>query len=99
MMITGDNPLTAAAIARSGRCRCFLAEASRRQDGAHQAEQAKGRVVAIDRRWHQRRPLPWRSRCRRRHEYWDAAQRSRNMVDLDSNPTQLIEISKSANNY
>jgi len=35
MMITGDNPLTAAAIARQAGVDDFLAEAAGRQDGAH----------------------------------------------------------------
>jgi len=44
VMITGDNPLTAAAIAQEAGVDDFLAEAPRGQDGPHQGEQEGGKL-------------------------------------------------------
>ena len=94
VMITGDNPLTAAAIAaEAGRRRLprpgdagGQAQADPRGAGAGQA----GRDV---RRRHQRRAGAGPGRCRRRDEHrHQAAREAGNMVDLDSDPTKLIEI-------
>ena len=70
VMITGDNPLTAKAIADESGVDDFLAEATPgRQDGADQ-EGAGGRQAGRDDRGrHQRRPGPGPGRRRRGHEH------------------------------
>ena len=95
VMITGDNPLTAAAIAAEAGVDDFLAEATPEAKLAlirdYQAGRPPGRD---DRRRHQRRAR----RSRRptsavaMNTGTQAAKEAGNMVDLDSNPTKLIEI-------
>ena len=94
VMITGDNPLTAAAIAAEAGVDDFLAEATPEmklqliRDGAGQG-QARGH----DRRRHQRRPRARPGRRRDRDEHRHPGRREAgNMVDLDSNPTKLLEV-------
>ena len=79
MMITGDNPLTAAAIAREAGVDDFLARSqARRQDGADQARASQGQARGHDRRRHQRRSGARAGGCRRGHEHRNASrQRSR----------------------
>ena len=94
-MITGDNPLTAAAIAAEAGVDDFLAQATPEQKlELIRREQARRHAGRDDGRRHQRRPGARPGRCRRRDEH--AAPRPRkeagNMVDLDSNPTKLIEV-------
>ena len=68
VMITGDNPLTAAAIAAEAGVDDFLAQATpEKKLELIREEQGKGRMVAMSRRRHQRRACARASGCRRRH--------------------------------
>ena len=70
MMITGDNPLTAAAIAAEAGVDDFLAQATPEAKlKLIRDEQAKGKLVAMMRRRHQRCAGPGAGRCRRGHEH------------------------------
>jgi K+-transporting ATPase ATPase B chain len=94
MMITGDNPLTAAAIARQAGVDDFLAEA-RPEDkmGIIKREQAKGRLVAMTGDGTNDAPaLAQADVGVAMNTGTQAAKEAGNMVDLDSNPTKLIEI-------
>ena len=74
VMITGDNPRTAAAIAREAGVDDFLAEATpETKMRLIKEEQAKGKLVAMN-------------------TGTQAAKEAGNMVDLDSNPTKLLEV-------
>jgi potassium-transporting ATPase ATP-binding subunit len=74
VMITGDNPLTAAAIAREAGVDDFLAQATPKDKmDLIKREQSEGKLVAMN-------------------TGTQAAKEAGNMVDLDSNPTKLIEI-------
>ena len=70
VMITGDNPLTAAAIAAEAGVDDFLAQATP-EDKLRliRDEQAKGKARRHVRRRHQRRAGAGPGRCRRRHEH------------------------------
>ena len=70
VMITGDNPMTAAAIAAEAGVDDFLAQATP-EDKLRliRDEQAKGKLVAMCGRRHQRRAGAGPGRCRRRHEH------------------------------
>ena len=93
VMITGDNPLTAAAIAEEAGVDDFLAEATPEDKLALIARAGGRQARRHDRRRHQRRAGARPGRRRRRHEHrHQAAKEAGNMVDLDSNPTKLIEI-------
>ena len=95
IMITGDNPLTAAAIAEEAGVDDFLAEATPEDKMALiKKEQRRRQPRRHDRRRHQRRARARAGRRRRGHEHRHAGGRKKpgNMVDLDSNPTKLIEI-------
>ena len=60
VMITGDNPRTAAAIAREAGVDDFLAEATpEAKMRLIRDEQAKGKLVAMTGRRHQRRARRW----------------------------------------
>ena len=94
VMITGDNPLTAAGIAEEAGVDDFLAEATpEAKMELIKREQATGQARRHDRRRHERRAGAGAGRRRRGDEHrHQAAKEAGNMVDLDSNPTKLIEI-------
>jgi len=93
-MITGDNPLTAAAIAREAGVDDFLAEA-KPQDKMDliKREQAAGKLVAMTGDGTNDAPaLAQADVGVAMNSGTMAAKEAGNMVDLDSNPTKLIEI-------
>ncbi len=94
MMITGDNPLTAAAIARQAGVDDFLAEAKPEDKMALiKSEQSKGRLVAMTGDGTNDAPaLAQADVGVAMNTGTQAAKEAGNMVDLDSNPTKLIEI-------
>src|SRR5271155_5055644 len=94
MMITGDNPLTAAAIARQAGVDGFLAEAKPEDKMALiKSEQAKGKLVAMTGDGTNDAPaLAQADVGVAMNPGTQAAKEAGNMVDLDSNPTKLIEI-------
>ncbi len=94
VMITGDNPLTAAAIAREAGVDDFLAEA-RPEDklALIRREQASGHLVAMTGDGTNDAPaLAQADVGVAMNTGTQAAKEAGNMVDLDSNPTKLIEI-------
>jgi K+-transporting ATPase ATPase B chain len=94
IMITGDNPLTAAAIAREAGVDDFLAEA-RPKDKMDliRREQAQGKLVAMTGDGTNDAPaLAQADVGVAMNSGTQAAKEAGNMVDLDSNPTKLIEI-------
>jgi potassium-transporting ATPase ATP-binding subunit len=94
VMITGDNPLTAAAIARQAGVDGFLAEA-KPEDKMKliKTEQAKGKLVAMTGDGTNDAPaLAQADVGVAMNTGTQAAKEAGNMVDLDSNPTKLIEI-------
>jgi K+-transporting ATPase ATPase B chain len=94
VMITGDNPLTAAAIAREAGVDDFLAEA-KPQDKMDliRREQAEGKLVAMTGDGTNDAPaLAQADVGVAMNTGTMAAKEAGNMVDLDSNPTKLIEI-------
>jgi K+-transporting ATPase ATPase B chain len=94
MMITGDNPLTAAAIARQAGVDDFLAQAKPEDKMALiKREQAKGKLVAMTGDGTNDAPaLAQADVGVAMNTGTQAAKEAGNMVDLDSNPTKLIEI-------
>jgi potassium-transporting ATPase ATP-binding subunit len=94
MMITGDNPLTAAAIASQAGVDDFLAEAKPEDKMALiKSEQAKGKLVAMTGDGTNDAPaLAQADVGVAMNTGTQAAKEAGNMVDLDSNPTKLIEI-------
>ncbi len=94
MMITGDNPLTAAAIASQAGVDDFLAEARPEDKMALiKSEQAKGKLVAMTGDGTNDAPaLAQADVGVAMNTGPQAAKEAGNMVDLDSNPTKLIEI-------
>jgi len=94
IMITGDNPLTAAAIAREAGVDDFLAEA-RPKDKMDliRREQGQGKLVAMTGDGTNDAPaLAQADVGVAMNSGTQAAKEAGNMVDLDSNPTKLIEI-------
>jgi K+-transporting ATPase ATPase B chain len=94
IMITGDNPLTAAAIAAEAGVDDFLAEATP-EDKLRliRGEQAKGKLVAMCGDGTNDAPALAQSDVGvAMNTGTQAAREAGNMVDLDSNPTKLIEI-------
>ena len=93
VMITGDNPLTAAAIAREAGVDDFLAEAQPEDKLALiRREQAKGKLVAMTGDGTNDAPaLAQADVGLAMNAGTQAAKEAGNMVDLDSNPTKLIE--------
>jgi len=94
VMITGDNPLTAKAIAEEAGVDDFLAEA-RPEDKLEliKREQAGGRMVAMTGDGTNDAPaLAQADVGVAMNTGTSAAKEAGNMVDLDSNPTKLIEI-------
>ncbi len=94
VMITGDNPLTAAAIAREAGLDDFLAQATPDDKLALiRAEQAKGKLVAMTGDGTNDAPaLAQADVGLAMNAGTQAAKEAGNMVDLDSNPTKLIEV-------
>jgi K+-transporting ATPase ATPase B chain len=94
VMITGDNPLTAAAIARESGVDDFLAEARPEDKMALiRREQAGGRLVAMTGDGTNDAPaLAQADVGVAMNSGTQAAKEAGNMVDLDSDPTKLIEI-------
>jgi K+-transporting ATPase ATPase B chain len=94
VMITGDNPLTAAAIAREAGVDDFLAEAKPEDKMALiKREQAEGKLVAMTGDGTNDAPaLAQADVGVAMNTGTTAAKEAGNMVDLDSNPTKLIEI-------
>ncbi|MEI6260336.1 MAG: potassium-transporting ATPase subunit KdpB [Deltaproteobacteria bacterium] len=94
IMITGDNPLTAATIAKEAGLDDFLAEA-RPEDklALIRREQAAGHLVAMTGDGTNDAPaLAQADVGVAMNSGTQAAKEAGNMVDLDSNPTKLIEI-------
>jgi potassium-transporting ATPase ATP-binding subunit len=94
VMITGDNPLTAAAIAAEAGVDDFLAEATPEQKLVLiRKEQGGGRLVAMTGDGtHDAPALAQADVGVAMNTGTQAAREAGNMVDLDSNPTKLIEI-------
>ncbi|MBV9939691.1 MAG: potassium-transporting ATPase subunit KdpB [Acidobacteriaceae bacterium] len=94
VMITGDNPLTAAAIAHEAGVDDFLAQATPADKLAYiKKEQAEGRLVAMTGDGTNDAPaLAQADVGVAMNTGTMAAKEAGNMVDLDSNPTKLIEI-------
>ncbi len=94
VMITGDNPLTAAAIAAEAGVDDFLAEATpERKLELIRAEQAQGRLVAMCGDGSNDAPaLAQADVGVAMNSGTPAAKEAGNLVDLDSDPTKLIEI-------
>ncbi|HEX4477270.1 MAG TPA: potassium-transporting ATPase subunit KdpB, partial [Polyangiaceae bacterium] len=94
VMVTGDNPLTAAAIAAEAGVDDFLAQATPEMKLARiRDEQAKGHLVAMTGDGTNDAPaLAQADVGVAMNTGTQAAREAGNMVDLDSNPTKLIEI-------
>jgi len=94
VMITGDNPLTAAAIAAEAGVDDFLAQATPEMKLQRiREEQAAGRLVAMTGDGTNDAPaLAQADVGVAMNTGTQAAREAGNMVDLDSNPTKLIEI-------
>jgi len=94
VMITGDNPLTAAAIARQAGVDDFLAQATPKDKmDLIKREQAGGKLVAMTGDGTNDAPaLAQADVGVAMNTGTQAAKEAGNMVDLDSNPTKLIEI-------
>jgi potassium-transporting ATPase ATP-binding subunit len=94
VMITGDNPLTAAAIAAEAGVDDFLAEATPEMKlRLIRDEQAKGKLVAMTGDGTNDAPaLAQADVAIAMNTGTQAAREAGNMVDLDSNPTKLLEV-------
>ncbi len=94
IMITGDNPLTASAIAREAGVDDFLAEATpETKMGLIKREQSSGRLVAMTGDGTNDAPaLAQADVGVAMNSGTQAAKEAANMVDLDSDPTKLIEV-------
>jgi potassium-transporting ATPase ATP-binding subunit len=94
IMITGDNPLTAAAIAGEAGVDDFLAQATPKDKLEYiRKEQAAGRLVAMTGDGTNDAPaLAQADVGLAMNTGTMAAKEAGNMVDLDSNPTKLIEV-------
>ena len=94
VMITGDNPMTAAAIAAEAGVDDFLAQATPEEKlKLIRAEQAKGKLVAMCGDGTNDAPaLAQADVGVAMNTGTQAAREAGNMVDLDSNPTKLIEV-------
>ncbi|WP_300163684.1 potassium-transporting ATPase subunit KdpB [Solidesulfovibrio sp.] len=94
VMVTGDNPLTAAAIAAEAGVDDFLAEATPENKLALiRKTQAEGRLVAMTGDGTNDAPaLAQADVGVAMNSGTQAAKEAGNMVDLDSNPTKLLEV-------
>jgi K+-transporting ATPase ATPase B chain len=94
VMITGDNPMTAAAIAAEAGVDDFLAQATPEEKlKLIRAEQVKGKLVAMAGDGTNDAPaLAQADVGVAMNTGTQAAREAGNMVDLDSNPTKLIEV-------
>jgi potassium-transporting ATPase ATP-binding subunit len=94
VMITGDNPVTAAAIAREAGVDDFIAQARPEDKLARiRKEQAAGHLVAMTGDGTNDAPaLAQADVGVAMNTGTQAAKEAGNMVDLDSNPTKLIEV-------
>src|SRR2546430_2022929 len=94
MMITGDTPVTAAAIARQAGVDDFLAEATPEDKMALiKREQAKGKLVAMTGDGTNDAPAQAQADVGvAMNTGTQAAKEAGNMVDLDSDPTKLLEV-------
>ena len=94
IMITGDNPLTAAAIAAEAGVDDFLAQATPKDKLEYiKKEQSEGRLVAMTGDGTNDAPaLAQADVGLAMNTGTVAAKEAGNMVDLDSNPTKLIEV-------
>jgi K+-transporting ATPase ATPase B chain len=94
VMVTGDNPLTAAAIAKEAGVDDFIAEATPEDKLAYiRKEQEGGRLVAMMGDGTNDAPaLAQADIGVAMNSGTQAAKEAGNMVDLDSDPTKLIEV-------
>jgi K+-transporting ATPase ATPase B chain len=94
VMITGDNPLTAAAIASEAGVDDFLAQATPKDKLEYiRKEQSEGRLVAMTGDGTNDAPaLAQADVGLAMNTGTTAAKEAGNMVDLDSNPTKLIDM-------
>jgi K+-transporting ATPase ATPase B chain len=94
VMITGDNPLTAATIARQAGVDDFVAQATPESKLAYiKKEQAEGKLVAMMGDGTNDAPaLAQADVALAMNAGTQAAKEAANMVDLDSDPTKLIEV-------
>jgi potassium-transporting ATPase ATP-binding subunit len=94
VMITGDNPLTAAAIAHEAGVDDFLAQATPKDKmDLIRREQSDGKLVAMTGDGTNDAPaLAQADVGVAMNTGTQAAKEAGNMVDLDSNPTKLIEV-------
>jgi potassium-transporting ATPase ATP-binding subunit len=94
VMITGDNPLTAAAIAEECGVGDFVAEATPESKlGIIRAEQAQGKLVAMIGDGTNDAPaLAQADVGIAMNAGTQAAREAGNMIDLDSNPTKIMEV-------
>ena len=94
VMITGDNPLTAAAIAEESGVGDFVAEATPESKlGIIRDEQAQGKLVAMIGDGTNDAPaLAQADVGIAMNAGTQAAREAGNMVDLDSNPTKIMEV-------
>ncbi|MBP1597539.1 MAG: K+-transporting ATPase, subunit [Acidobacteria bacterium] len=97
VMVTGDNPLTAAAIAEKAGVDDFIAQATPREKLEYiRKEQARGRMVAMAGDDTNDAPALAQADVGLAMNTGAAAAKvAGNMLDLDSNPTKLIEIAMS----
>lgn len=94
VMVTGDNPITAAAIASEAGVDDFIAEATPEDKLRYiREEQSKGRLIAMCGDGTNDAPaLAQADVGVAMQTGTQAAREAGNMVDLDSNPTKLIEV-------
>src|SRR5208282_3143703 len=94
VMVTGDNPVTAAAIAAQAAVDDFVAEAKPEEKlNLIRREQAQGRLVAMTGDGTNDAPaLAQADVGVAMHSGTNAAKEAANLIDLDSDPTKLIDL-------